>query len=226
MLDPNLISISAMREAYGLYPYEVGQAVKALGVVRDPLSELFSEDETPKPRDYSDIAQCGGAWTEIIYLDKKSVVLFMYGCGKELQRQVPELNQRLVDDIIEAHHREPVPVVSVSSARQVDAPAVSSPVGQEKTSVATPQDDSRETAIRAWEAVLPQLSGADLKAAKLVIAKWQRKTHAEAFDAVRPDGKDYVTPKSKQQAVSREKSRAENIAQRFNLPMPNWNSSR
>lgn len=77
--------------------------------------------------------------------------------------------------------------------------------------------------IQAWEVILPELSGAELTAAKLAIEKWSGKPHVEAFDAVRP-GEKVQDPKN---YVSKKKKTAASIVERYNkqghnLIMPRW----
>lgn len=84
---------------------------------------------------------------------------------------------------------------------------------------------STQEHIQSWEAILPELSGAELIAAKLAIEKWSGKSHVEAFDAVRP-GENVQDPKN---YVSKKKKTAASIAERYNkqghnLIMPRWES--
>ena len=101
-----------------------------------------------------------------------------------------------------------------------------SPPTQEKTvdSQSNKDVDDKENHIdkniEAWEAVLYLLTGIELMAAKLAIEKWKGKPHEEAFKAIRP-GDVIQDPKN---FVCKKKKTAEQIARRYNLPMPPWKS--
>ena len=76
--------------------------------------------------------------------------------------------------------------------------------------------------ITAWQALLPRLNGAELIAAKLAIAKWEGKTHGEAFEAVRPGESIGDTVGF----VSKKKNTAKTVVDRYGyeyaLRMPEW----
>lgn len=84
-----------------------------------------------------------------------------------------------------------------------------------------PQDgsgsDSVEQHVAAWTAVLPNLRGAELTAAKLAIEKWRGKSHPEAYRAT--IGGTAGNPK---EYVSRKRATAEEVAKRYGLTMPDW----
>lgn len=80
------------------------------------------------------------------------------------------------------------------------------------------QKTTPEQKIAAWESILPQLSGAQLKAAMLAIEKWRGKSHQQAF-------RDAFPKESSRNAtdyVSKAKATAETIAAEHGLIMPTW----
>lgn len=79
-----------------------------------------------------------------------------------------------------------------------------------------------EANIKAWEAALPSLRGAENTAAKLAIEKWRGKSHDEAYRTAIPDG----CANKPKEFVSRKKAAAEAVALRYDLSMPDWRSNK
>jgi len=148
-------------------------------------------------------------------VDKIQAVNLLNENGFSLIQEVRGLTKDSVDKILAPKTviRSSTPVVIIDNALEPpQQPAV------EPTQERNRPDNTQH--IQAWESILPELTGAELTAAKLAIEKWYGKSHVEAFEAIRP-GEKVQEPKN---YVSKKQEKAQTIALRYGLTMPPWNT--
>lgn len=81
------------------------------------------------------------------------------------------------------------------------------------------QANTLENNIAKWEAILPTLTVNNQNIVKVVIGKFQGKSHSAICDEVFGDN-----IADREGKIKRIKKQAEKIATTYNLPMPTWNS--
>ncbi|MDR3175781.1 MAG: hypothetical protein LBU06_04535 [Desulfovibrio sp.] len=130
-----------------------------------------------------------------------------------LRAEVAPWVPRLLEEKRGSHHAAQAEAPAGEDAGNAETPNF---IGQAEQSAHT----ETESHIQQWQALLPELKGAERTAAKLAIEKLRGATHEQAYKAAFPNKKN----QEPRVFVSKKKIEAQKLAKKNSLTMPIWDT--